>query len=58
MKRTERAEVRVVWSWELVDEETIWSSSGRSRGGWKREFPPRQLGGTRARLVDVRNTAA
>ena len=58
LKRTLRAEVKVGRSWALMEEETTWSRRGRRREGGRREPPTWQLSGVRARLVDVRNTAA
>ena len=59
LKRTLRAEVKVGRSGALMEEEeTRWSRRGRRRGGGRREPSNWQLSGRRARLVEVRNTAA
>ena len=58
LNRTVRAEVKGGRSGALVQEETRWSRRGRRRGGGRRESPTWQLSGMRARLVEVRNTAA
>ena len=58
LKRTLRAEVKVGRSGALIEEESRWSRRGRRRGGGRRESSTWQLSGMRARLVEVRNTAA
>ena len=58
LKRRPRAEVNAGRRWALMEEETSWSRRGRRREGGRRETPTWQLSELRARLDEVRNTAA